>query len=162
MALVAVGVLALAAQIFPDQFAALQGLLSQSNNASSDQQVNDASVLKRDLVASDYRRLRRAIDEQEFEVWLDELGFDVVKILRDDLEGSRHQRFLVSEDGLPTLLVAHNIDLAPRVPLEEGDRVFVRGRYEWNNKGGVLHWTHHDPKGRREGGWVRHQGRTYK
>lgn len=82
----------------------------------------------------------------------------VVKRLRDDLDGSRHQRFLIELDSGRTLLVAHNIDLARRAPLAEGDRVRVRGQYEWNDRGGVLHWTHHDPAGRHPGGWVEVDG----
>ena len=86
----------------------------------------------------------------------------VKKVLRDDLDGSRHQRFLLQLDNRQTLLVAHNIDLAPRIDnLRKGDRVGFFGEYEWNNQGGVLHWTHHDPGGRHVGGWLKHQGRTY-
>jgi len=54
-----------------------------------------------------------------------------------------------------------NVDLAPRVPLAPGDSVEVRGEYDWNDRGGVLHWTHRDPGGRHEAGWVRHDGRLY-
>lgn len=82
--------------------------------------------------------------------------------LPDDNDGSRHQRFIVRLDSDQTLLVAHNIDLAERVPLAEGDRVTVYGQYEWNDRGGVLHWTHHDPDGRREGGWIDWDGRRYR
>ena len=89
----------------------------------------------------------------------------VLKALSDDNDGARHQRFLlaIEVDGAPydTLLVAHNIDLSRRVPLHKGDTVTVRGQYEWNEKGGVLHWTHHDPGQRREGGWILHDGTTY-
>jgi hypothetical protein len=85
----------------------------------------------------------------------------VDRSLADDHEGSRHQRFLLRLDDGLSLLVAHNIDLAPRVPIEAGDRVEVRGQYEWNEKGGVLHWTHHDPDGEHEGGWIRAGERTY-
>ncbi len=83
----------------------------------------------------------------------------VEKTLRDDLDGSRHQRFLIELGSGRTLLVAHNIDLADRVDLAAGDRVRVRGQYEWNDKGGVLHWTHHDPDRRRTGGFIEHDGR---
>ncbi len=92
-----------------------------------------------------------------------EVSGHVEQMLRDDHDGSRHQRFLLALPSGPTVLVAHNIDLAPRVEgLAEGDPVEVRGQYEWNEKGGVLHWTHHDPEGRRPGGWVRHAGRLYR
>lgn len=86
---------------------------------------------------------------------------EVVHILPDDNEGSRHQRFLVELSTERTLLIAHNIDLAPRVPLGEGDTVLIRGQYEWSEKGGTLHWTHHDPGNRREGGWIEHGGTRY-
>ena len=90
-----------------------------------------------------------------------ETGGRVLRVLPDDHEGSRHQRFLVRVAGGISLLVAHNIDLAPRVPVAPGDSVELRGEYEWNDRGGVIHWTHHDPDGRREGGWIRHGGRLY-
>lgn len=86
----------------------------------------------------------------------------VSRVLPDDREGRRHQRFILRlPDGL-SVLVAHNIDLAPPIPsLEKGDRVAFFGEYEWNAKGGVIHWTHHDPGGRHPDGWIKHRGRTY-
>jgi hypothetical protein len=42
-----------------------------------------------------------------------------------------------------------------------GDEVEFRGEYVWNAKGGVVHWTHRDPRGAHVGGWLRHAGRTY-
>ncbi|MEO0631320.1 MAG: DUF3465 domain-containing protein [Planctomycetota bacterium] len=90
-----------------------------------------------------------------------ELEAEIVKLLPDDNEGSRHQLFLLALETGGTVLVSHNIDLAPYVPVEEGDRVLVYGQYEWNEKGGVLHWTHHDPKKWREGGWIEHKGVKY-
>jgi hypothetical protein len=85
-----------------------------------------------------------------------------VKILKDDLEGSRHQRFLLELGSGQTLLISHNIDLAPRIEgLARGDSVQFFGEYEWNSKGGVIHWTHHDPGGRHVAGWIKHRGRVY-
>ncbi|MEW8279768.1 MAG: DUF3465 domain-containing protein [Candidatus Thiodiazotropha sp.] len=87
---------------------------------------------------------------------------EVVRLLADDLDGSRHQRFIVRLGSGHTLMIAHNIDLAPRLDaLDTGDSVEFSGVYEWNERGGVVHWTHHDPQGRRAGGWIRHRGRKY-
>ncbi len=87
----------------------------------------------------------------------------ISRILPDDNKGSRHQRFIVRMDNGQTVLIAHNIDLAPRIAgLSEGRAIHFRGQYEWNERGGVVHWTHHDPNGRREGGWLRYDGREYR
>lgn len=85
----------------------------------------------------------------------------VTRVLADDNEGSRHQRFILSVASGMTVLVSHNIDLAPRVPLSVGDSVEFRGQYEWNSQGGVIHWTHHDPAGRHAEGWIDYDGTRY-
>jgi len=87
----------------------------------------------------------------------------VISVLADDLDGSRHQRFIVQLASGQTLLITHNIDIAPRITgLKVGDSVSFNGEYVWNEKGGVIHWTHHDPQGRHVAGWVIHDGKTYK
>lgn len=86
----------------------------------------------------------------------------VIRILSDDNDGSRHQRFILRLPDGRTLLIAHNIDLAPRINgIREGDTVEFYGEYASNSKGGVIHWTHHDPQGRHPGGWLQHKGRRY-
>ena len=86
----------------------------------------------------------------------------VTRVLSDDNDGSRHQRFIVEVSPGRTVLIAHNIDLAPRVAsIRVGDTVSFYGEYEWNERGGVIHWTHHDPRGSHVGGWIEHQGRRY-
>lgn len=86
----------------------------------------------------------------------------VVRVLQDDSEGSRHQRFIVRLDSGETVLIAHNIDLAPRVSdLEEGQAVSFFGEYEWNERGGVMHWTHHDPRAQHVTGWIEYNGTRY-
>lgn len=89
-------------------------------------------------------------------------GGTVVRLLADDDEGSRHQRFIVRLASGQTLLVAHNIDVAPRVEgLAVGDEIAFSGVYEWSAEGGTMHWTHGDPDGNHAPGWLRHGGRTY-
>lgn len=85
----------------------------------------------------------------------------VKKLLPDDNKGSRHQKFLVTFSPEQTLLFAHNIDLASVVPLAVGDTIQFRGEYVYNPKGGVMHWTHRDPQAKIEGGWIKHNGKTY-
>lgn len=85
----------------------------------------------------------------------------VIRVLKDDNQGSRHERFLIRVADTLTVLVAHNIDVAPRIPLLAGDSVQVRGEYIWDDRGGVIHWTHRDARGRRDRGWVRHEGKVY-
>jgi hypothetical protein len=86
----------------------------------------------------------------------------VAQLLSDDTDGDRHQRFLIRLESGQTLLVAHNIDVAPRVEgLAVGDAVAFNGVYEWNAEGGTIHWTHRDPDGQHAAGWLRHAGTTY-
>ncbi|MGV6814485.1 MAG: DUF3465 domain-containing protein [Phycisphaerales bacterium] len=94
-----------------------------------------------------------------------EFSAKVVKVLDDDNDGDRHQRFLLAVESSTspanTILVAHNIDLAPRVPVSRGDIVQIFGQYEWNDRGGVVHWTHHDPGGRHADGWIQLNSKRY-
>lgn len=105
--------------------------------------------------------LQHAYDQGLSNIWIQGSG-EVIKLLADDNKGSRHQRFLLKVNLTQTLLIAHNIDLADRLDtLAVGDHLEFYGEYEWNKKGGVLHWTHHDPAGKKAGGWIKHNGITY-
>jgi len=84
----------------------------------------------------------------------------VARRLADDRKGLPHERFILRVGDL-TVLIAHNTQLAPPVPVSVGDTVEVRGEYEWNQLGGVIHWTHRDPDGRHAPGWIRLRGRLY-
>ena len=107
------------------------------------------------------RILEAAFRDQATDLQVEGSG-TVIGTLSDDNDGDRHQRFILRLNSGQTLLVAHNIDLAPRIAtLSKGDLVSFHGEYEWNSKGGVIHWTHHDPNGLHIPGWLKHQGRTY-
>ncbi|ENM3767898.1 DUF3465 domain-containing protein [Vibrio cholerae] len=105
--------------------------------------------------------LQQAYQSQQSDLQVQGFG-QVAKVLPDDNDGSRHQKFILKLNSGQTLLVAHNIDLAPRIPnLKVGDIVEFYGEYEWNKKGGVLHWTHKDPQNRHAHGWLKHNGQVY-
>ena len=105
--------------------------------------------------------LKQAFENQQSDLQIRGSG-TVIRLLPDDNHGSRHQKFIIKLSNKQTLLVSHNIDLAPRISnLSKGDFVEFYGEYEWNRKGGVIHWTHKDPRNKHAHGWLKHQGRTY-
>ena len=134
---------------------AVAGWLRQPAPATPQASASSATV------AAGNDALAVAFARQQSKVQLHGQG-RVQKTLPDDNQGSRHQRFILKLDSQHTVLVAHNIDLAPRLDaLEVGDRVRFAGEYEWNERGGVLHWTHRDPRGQHPGGWLELRGRRY-
>ncbi len=105
--------------------------------------------------------LKQAYESHRSDIQVQGAG-EVIRILSDDNQGSRHQRFILRLDNRQTILIAHNIDLAPRVAnLNVGDIVEFYGEYEWNRQGGVIHWTHRDPRNSHSHGWLKHQGKKY-
>ena len=102
-----------------------------------------------------------AIERHRSKVWGQASGA-VERLLDDDRKGIPHQRFVLRIESGATILIEYNLDLAPRIdPLEVGDSVIVRGEYIWNDKGGLMHWLHHDPSGAPGGGWVKVRGKVY-
>ena len=107
------------------------------------------------------RALAQALANHQSNIQVQGNGI-VTQLLADDNDGSRHQRFILRLGSGQMLLVAHNIDIANRIAsLKEGDQVAFKGEYEWNPKGGLIHFTHHDPQGRHSSGWIKHNGHTY-
>lgn len=104
--------------------------------------------------------MTRTYDKNDSGEWVEAAGL-VCRLLRDDPDGSRHQRFVLDLRNGQTVLIAHNLDLATRVPVGLGDRIRFRGMYEWNDLGGLVHWTHHDPQGVESGGFIRYRARLY-
>jgi hypothetical protein len=87
----------------------------------------------------------------------------VVRLLADRSSATGiHEQFIVKlTSGDITIEVEHNISIAPRVPVAVGDHVIVHGEYVWNAQGGLIHFTHHDPRGTHEGGYIQDKGKTY-
>lgn len=85
----------------------------------------------------------------------------VSKLLPDDTQGRPHQKWVVSLANGRSLLSVYNADMGERIPLKVGDTVSMGGQYIWDRSGGLIHWLHHDPKGRRPDGWVELNGVVY-
>jgi len=129
----------------------------------------ETHAVRNDMVTVNTRTHQRSNDNQKIlslfqakrsDEWVTAYG-RVARVLADDNQGSRHQRFLMDIGYEKWLLIAHNIDLAPYVPLKQGDEIIVHGEYEYNAKGGVIHWTHHDPRGYKEGGYIELNNKRY-
>jgi hypothetical protein len=105
-------------------------------------------------------RARRA-DRDTSTATVVESGGKIVKLLPDDTEGDRHQRLLVRISTSDTILIAHNIDIASRIDASEGDSIRFKGEYIWTDRGGVVHWTHRDPRHRHPDGWVEVNGKRF-
>ena len=105
--------------------------------------------------------IQQAYQQRQSDIQVQGAG-EVTAILKDDNKGSRHQKFILELNNGHTVLIAHNIDLALRISnIQKGDVVEFFGEYEYSEKGGVIHWTHHDPSRKHVNGWLKHQGRTY-
>jgi hypothetical protein len=104
--------------------------------------------------------VKRTFGKPDTGSWIEGTGL-VRRLIADDSDGARHQRFILDLRNGQTVLMAHNIELAERVPVGLGDRIRFRGMYEWNEHGGLVHWTHRDPLGLDDGGYIRHRSKTY-
>ncbi len=76
---------------------------------------------------------------------------------------SSHEGFLMRlGSGCNVVVrVEANTDFTGTFPIAPGDAVVVKGEYEYYPIGGVIHWTHRDPRGRHEGGSIEIRGHTY-
>jgi hypothetical protein len=130
--------------------------------ASPQAQTSTTSNRRDEPAATDVRDddpIAELVRSQRSDVVVETSG-TVTKVLPDDTEGDRHQRFLMRV-GRNTVLVAHNIDLAPRVPLKPGDTVRIKGEFEYNDRGGVIHWTHRSTGRNHASGWIEVGGKRY-
>ena len=138
--------------------AAYVGIDLKQNNLNDN--VVQTSIVE-EATVDDQQKIMQAYQQQLSNIQVQSKG-EVKAILADDNDGSRHQKMILKlENGL-TALVAHNIDLAPRVEgLRKGEIVEFYGEYEYSPKGGVIHWTHHDPQAKHVDGWLKYQGKSY-
>ena len=85
----------------------------------------------------------------------------VIEILTDDSDTTPHQRFIIKTPSNHTILIAHNLERAYRVPVKIDDEIEVHGTYKWNTYGGLIHKTHHDERRVHEDGWINYAGKKH-
>lgn len=72
-----------------------------------------------------------------------------------------HEAFDVRSDA-GRLEIVDNVAIAPKCPVQVGDRVEVCGEMVHDRgRPPVVHWTHHDPRHRHPDGFIRLHGRLY-
>jgi hypothetical protein len=106
--------------------------------------------------------VERAFAEHRSQIEVTAEG-NVTRVLTDENGPSGpHQRFILRlADSTQTLLIDNNVSIGRRVPVAPGDGVIVHGEYVWNEQGGLIHFTHHDPAHTHEGGWIQLSGTRY-
>ncbi|MBD5654093.1 MAG: DUF3465 domain-containing protein [Candidatus Eremiobacteraeota bacterium] len=78
---------------------------------------------------------------------------------------SAHEGFLLHLRGAAgrglTVRVEDNVDFTGAIPLQPGADVVARGEYVYDSRGGIVHYTHRDPRGRHAAGYVETGGKLY-
>jgi hypothetical protein len=147
--------------VLEEQFGISLPKLPETQRSETQRDHSTGGGYRTDAAAAGEQAVLDAFDARSSDVIVQVLA-TVKKNLPDDNVGSRHQKMILLLPSGHSVLLAHNIDLADRVPTAEGDTIEVKGEYEYSEQGGVLHWTHHDPRGRHADGWIKHDGVTYK
>ena len=109
---------------------------------------------------SDHDLIAKAYDSRTSTIMV-ETEARVVLLLPDIDDLGKFQEFKIELENGHVLRVLHDLEQADRVPVAVSKRIRLRGEYDWSVDGGVIHWTHDDPAGQREGGWIEYQERTY-
>ncbi len=88
-------------------------------------------------------------------------NLEVIQVLPDDTSGLQHQKWIVRLSNGQKVQAVYNSDMCPRVPVNEGDRVTLAGMFLMTGQGAMMHWLHHDPRGKRPDGFVELNGERY-
>lgn len=89
----------------------------------------------------------------------------VVRVLGErEGRSGMHEGFLITApDGSQSVArafkVEDNTDITGPIPLQRGDAVSLLGQFECDDS--VIHWTHHDPRGRHRSGYIEVHGTRY-
>lgn len=83
----------------------------------------------------------------------------VTRVLGERYSSSgEHEGFLIAVNDR-VFKVEDNAGITGPIPLRRGDAVSLLGQFECDDN--VIHWTHHDPRGRHITGYIEVNGQRY-
>ena len=103
----------------------------------------------------------RAVNDRRRVNYVEGGSMTVTRVLPDDDDGRKHQKWMVRLSNGKTLQAVYNSDMCPEVPIKVGDVIAMGGMFLWTNSGPMLHWLHHDPRANRPDGYVYVNGNYY-
>ena len=134
---------------------------TDTDNSPSVGSLSESSSISEDDLSKGDQIIADAFKNNKSDVQVEGQG-TVIKLLADDTKGNEHQKFIVELASGQTIMFAHNISISDKIEnLKKGDEIKFAGEYVWNDEGGLVHWTHHDPSGKHHDGWIEHNGKRY-
>lgn len=122
--------------------------------------VNAALAISSQLVNDD-RQLIQAMASRKNAHFVEAGNIKVTQLLPDDRQGLPHQKWMAQLSNGSKVMVVYNLDMGAYVPVRVGDAFSVGGQFIWTKQGGLVHWTHKDPRRTRPDGYVYFDGTYY-
>jgi len=113
------------------------------------------------LAKNDIDRVMTAWHSKTSNIMVEVEGRVMVE-LPDQEDYGHVQQFILELETGHRLMVSHDLEISQRVPLTRYSSVRVKGEYDWNETGGLIHWTHRDLDNARDGGWIDYNGVRYR
>ena len=82
----------------------------------------------------------------------------MTEILPPGNASNPHEKIIVLI-GKVKIMIVHNLNLAPNVSIAQGETITFCGTYQPDY--GILNWTHFDPQGQHDNGFLYFNGLTY-
>lgn len=113
-------------------------------------------------VATEDAALVQAVTSHKGVSFIKAGGLVVSELLKDDTSGSPHQKFNVRLSNGRIIMIVSNLDMCEKIPVQVGDVVSAGGQFIPTGKsGGLLHWTHKDPRQHRPDGFIEFKGHVF-
>lgn len=120
----------------------------------SNQQQNNSGVINDSMLVA-------AVNQERNINYIEAGNLTVEKLLPDDLSGRPHQKILVRLSNGKSIQIISNLEFCDKAPVSIGDKVSVGGQFIWTRRTGLVHWTHSDPSGQRQKGFLFFNGKDY-